>query len=153
MLKIVQLHGALSNDGWEEKRFSRNWRRPVFWDKVFRCYTPPSTHPTDIQNNFGLLDAIMQCSVLVKRKLKPGQPTGDILADVIAGKDGYAGSRNQAVMNRLENLQKMCSMSNEKFGALGPGGKEQERTICRNCNKRSIASEFESSHLVCRYVP
>jgi hypothetical protein len=154
MLKIViNCHGALSNDGWEQEKIFKKLESTGILGQVFRCYTLPSTRPNDIQNNFSVLDAVMQCSVLVKRKLKPGQPTGDILAAVIAGKDGYTRSRNQAVMNRLQNLQKMCSMSNEKVGALSPGGKELGRTTCRKCNKRSITSEFGSSHLVCRYVP
>jgi hypothetical protein len=121
--------------------------------QVFRCYTLPITQPNQIQNNFGLLDDLMQCSVLVERKLKPGQPTGDILDAVIAGKDGCKESRDKGLMNRLENLQKMCSMSNEKIGMLGPGAKDFGGTTCRKCNKRSIASELQSSQLVCRYVP
>jgi hypothetical protein len=88
---------------------------------------------------------------LVKRKFKPGQPTGDMLAAVIAGKDGYKGSRDKAVMNRLETLQKMCSMPNQKVGQLSPEGDDLAGKICRKCNKASM--ELESRLLVCRCVP
>jgi hypothetical protein len=140
MLKIVHnCHLTLMEDGWEQEKIFKKLEATGILGQVFRCVTLPITDPVQVQNNFGLLDAIMHCSVIDKRKLKPGQPTGDILAAVIAGKDGYKGSRNKAVMSRrLENLQKMCFMSNEKK----VGEKTRVWRVCRKCSKGSITLEF-----------
>lgn len=154
MLKIVMnFRASLMDDGWEQEKIFKKLEATGILGQVFRCYTLPITLPDQVQSDFDLLDAVMNCSVLVKRKLKPGRPTGDILDAIIAGKDGYRkGSRNEAVMNRLVNLQKMCSMSNEKVGILGPEGDELRGGACRKCNKGPIASDSQSSYLVCRYV-
>jgi hypothetical protein len=57
MLKIVQLHGALSNDGWEEKIFKKLEATGIL-GQVFRCYTPPSTTRRYGRTISGLLDAV-----------------------------------------------------------------------------------------------
>jgi hypothetical protein len=128
--------------GWDQETIFKILEATGILGQVFRCITQPP-YPSEVQNHLIMMDNIMQCPVLVKKKLKPGQPTGDILANVIAGKDGYKGSRDKATMIRLENLQKMCSLFNEKQTA----GKS-----CRNCNKGTIYMEFQNSLLVCRYV-
>jgi hypothetical protein len=82
------------------KRFSRNWA--IRWDKCF--VVTRRTHQQIYYIISGLLDAIG--SVLCSSKGNSSRVSpGDILADVIAGRDGYAGSRNEAVMN----LQKYCA--------------------------------------------
>jgi hypothetical protein len=48
-----------------------------------------------------MMDELMACQSLVRKKINPGQPTGDVLASVIAGNNGYEGTRDERVMTRL----------------------------------------------------
>lgn len=134
--------------GWDQETIFKILEATGILGQVFRCITQPP-YPSEVQNHLIMMDNIMQCPVLVKKKLKPGQPTGDILANVIAGKDGCKGSRNKAAMSRLENLQRMCSLYNDK---LADEVNFLVGKSCRNCNKGTTDLEFQNSLLVCRYV-
>jgi hypothetical protein len=107
---------------------------------VLRCIAKQNADPDDLQDHLILLDYLMQCSEFVKRKLKPGQPTGDILAAIIAGKDGYKGSPNHAVMNHLQNLS---FMSTEKVVELNPEGNYLWGNIAANATRERSRSSFK----------
>jgi hypothetical protein len=144
---------SLVMDGSELESIFKKLEATGILGQVLRCIAKQNADPDDLRNHLLFLDNILQCSELVKGKFKPGQPTGDILAAIIAGKDGYKGSPNKGVMNRLENLQKMSSKSTEKVGELNPEGNCFVGKACRKCNKREASIEFQSILFVCRYVP
>jgi hypothetical protein len=104
-----------------------------------------SPRPYDTDAALAVLDSLQECSKLIRKKLKSGTPTGDILDAVIAGKDGGLAKQketNADIKKRLMNLQKMAVMSNDGFATTHDMGKDTpENTvmnrgkICRNCDK------------------
>jgi hypothetical protein len=79
----------------------------------------------------------MACQSLVRKKIKPGQTTGDVLASVIAGNDGYKGKRDERVMTRLYNIQRMTTVLNDKH--VSEGGIDMIGTVCRCCNRADMS--------------
>jgi hypothetical protein len=77
-----------------------------------------------------LVSAIMQrlqtCLKLVKRKLKSGTPTGDILDGVIAGKDGPINAKAKSC---LIKLQSMARLANNNYDS-----KCRVTNSCRHCD-------------------
>jgi hypothetical protein len=65
---------------------------------------------------------LLQCLQLVKKKLKSGTPTGDILDAVIAGEDGPI---NDKVKTDLAKLQSLARLSN--------GNNDHVKIVCRYC--------------------
>jgi hypothetical protein len=101
--------------------------------QAFRCMGI-STDPTDLEVSMIILDCLQECTKLIRKKLKSGTPTGDILDAVIRGKDGgLAKQDNAEIKTRLANLQKMALMSNYGIGTKGTTKQEAVR-ICRYCN-------------------
>jgi hypothetical protein len=69
---------------------------------------------------------LQTCLQLVKKKLKSGTPTGDILDAVIDGKDGPI---NEKAKSGLTRLQSLARLSNDNYGS------EAVNKTCRNCKK------------------
>jgi hypothetical protein len=59
---------------------------------------------------------LLQCLQLVKRKLKSGTPTGDILDAVIAGKDGLIDEKVKADLAKLQSLARLSNDTQESGG-------------------------------------
>jgi hypothetical protein len=76
---------------------------------------------SDLECSARIVTCLQECLQLVKKKLKSGTPTGDILDAVIAGKDGPI---NEKAKSGLVRLQSLARLSNYDFV------KE-----CRNCEK------------------
>jgi hypothetical protein len=111
--------------------------------QVLRCMgISPSPHDADA--SLRILEILQECPKLIRKKLKSGTPTGDILDAVIAGKDGGLAKHdtNAAIKTRLTNLQKMALMSNDGFATTTGADTDTPETkvitrgkICRNCDK------------------
>jgi hypothetical protein len=67
--------------------------------------------PVDPESSADVVTLLQTCLELVKKKLKPGTPTGDILDAVIAGKDGPI---NEKARSSLVRLQSSARLSNNK---------------------------------------
>jgi hypothetical protein len=83
--------------------------------------------PVDPGFSAAIMTCLQTCLQLVKKKLKSGTPTGDILDDVIAGRDGPI---NEKAKSSLARLQTLARLSN--------GGDEFDDVSikrCRNCKK------------------
>jgi hypothetical protein len=74
-----------------------------------------------------IVAGLQGCPQLVKKKLKSGTPTGDILDAVIAGKDGPI---NEKVKAELAKIQTLARLSNNNYDKMRAGLK-----ICRHCEK------------------
>jgi hypothetical protein len=64
-------------------------------------------------SDFPFVQALQTCVKLVKKKLKSGTPTGDILDAVIAGKDGPINEKSKSC---LVKLQSMVRLANDDYG-------------------------------------
>jgi hypothetical protein len=67
---------------------------------------------------------------LVKKKLKSGTVTGDILDAVIAGKDGPIDEKAKSSLTRLQSLARLSNNNNDECG-----GKYTAQKMCRHCEK------------------
>ena len=92
---------TLSIADWEREKIFKVLESSGLLAQVLRCITQPSPDPDAIVAHLVMMDELMACQSLVRKKLKPGQPTGDVLASVIAGNNGYKGTRDERVMTRL----------------------------------------------------
>jgi len=61
------------------------------------------------------LDNVMEYILLVKKvkKIQEEQQTGDLLHNIMDGKEGFSGDHNKALMMQLTKLQDMVTFSNQ----------------------------------------
>jgi hypothetical protein len=78
---------------------------------------------SDPEYSAHIVTCLQTCLQLVKKKLKSGTPTGDILDAVIAGKDGPINEKAKSGLSKLQNL---ALLSNYECGIV---------KRCRNCEK------------------
>jgi hypothetical protein len=72
-----------------------------------------------------IVTLLQACLQLVKKKLKSGTPTGDILDAVIAGKDGPINGKAKSDLSRLQTLARLSNYD----------AKRTDHKICRHCEK------------------
>jgi hypothetical protein len=72
-----------------------------------------------------IVTLLQKCLQLVKKKLKSGTPTGDILDAVVAGKDGPINERAKADLTRLQSLARL-SNNNKTYTKI---------KMCGHCDK------------------
>jgi hypothetical protein len=70
--------------------------------------------PVNPERSANIVERLQTCLQLVKKKLKPGTPTGDILDAVISGKDGPI---NEKAKSGLARLQSLARLSNDNSGS------------------------------------
>jgi hypothetical protein len=83
--------------------------------------------PTDPEYSTDVLTCLQSCLQLVKKKLKSGTPTGDILDAVIAGKDGPINEKAKSSLARLQSLARLSNNNTDQCGTM--------YKICHHCNK------------------
>jgi hypothetical protein len=71
---------------------------------------------------------LLKCLQVVKKKLKSGTPTGDILDAVIAGKDGPI---DEEAKSSLVSLQRLARLSNDNCNTM----RNTNLKVCRHCDK------------------
>jgi hypothetical protein len=84
--------------------------------------------PLDPERSAGIVTSLQRCLQLIKKKLKSGTPTGDILDAVIAGKDGPI---NEKVKADLARLQSLARLSNDNYD----NNKCEDLKMCLHCEK------------------
>jgi hypothetical protein len=84
--------------------------------------------PVDPERSAFVLTSLQTCMQLVKKKLKSGTPTGDILDAVIAGKDGPINEKAKSILSRLQSLARLSNTNNDNNDNMN-------LKICRHCTK------------------
>lgn len=120
--------------------------------QVIRCLTQPgpdgSGAPSPGHVNF--LDRLSRCAEFVRKRMAPGTPTGEILAQVVGQRDACTGNdRPAAVMARLENLHRLASVSHSAHMNTRNLPVRGQLKFCRNCNKSEPTQEFQRSLKQC----
>jgi hypothetical protein len=92
--------------------------------QFFRCV------PVDPELSAVVLACAQTCLQLVKKKLKSGTPTGDILDAVIAGKDGPI---NEKAKSSLARLQSLALLSNNS--SIDYANEFTSIKICHHCEQ------------------
>jgi hypothetical protein len=86
--------------------------------------------PVEPDYSAAILTWLQACLQLVKKKLKSGTGTGDILDAVIAGKDGPINEKVKADLTKLQSLARLSNNNNNNNN----GDKKDPKT-CRRCVK------------------
>lgn len=114
--------------------------------QALRCLTVPLKHGGSISQAMQFLDMIEMDARLLKKKFTPGQKSGDVLEELLSGKDGWKGRSNpnhSIVMCRLAALKKLANMSNTK--SWRPEEDVKLGRICRQCSKSGLELRNEDA--------
>jgi hypothetical protein len=112
---------VLKQEGLSEEKMFGTIEKTGLLGQFIRCV------PVDSEYSAGIVEALQTCLQLVKKKLKSGTPTRDILDAVIAGKDGPV---NEKAKSGLVRLQSLARLSNDNYGS-----ECNVVNICCNCKK------------------
>jgi hypothetical protein len=112
---------VLTEEGLSSEKAFGSIEKTGLLGQFIRCVT------VDPKYSIGIVEALQKCLQLVKKKLKSGTPTGDILDAVIAGKDGPI---NEKAKSGLARLQSLARLSNDNYGSECNVIK-----TCRRCEK------------------
>jgi hypothetical protein len=120
---VMVVHNAifvLTQEGAGEKAFGTIEKTGLL-GQFIRCV------PADTEFSAHIVTSLQSCLQLVKKKLKSGTRTGDILDAVIAGKDGPI---NEKAKSSLAKLQSLARLSNDNYDS-----KYANLKMCRHCDK------------------
>jgi hypothetical protein len=85
--------------------------------------------PFDPERSAEIVACLQGCLQLVKKKLKTGTPTGDILDAVIAGKDGPISEKAKSALTKLQSLARL-SNNNDNNDV-----KRTDLKVCNHCDR------------------
>jgi hypothetical protein len=111
----------LEQDGLASEKVLETMEKAGLLGQFIRCVPVDAEYSSDVV-------ACLQtsCLQLVKKKLKPGTPTGDILDAVISGKDGPINEKAKSGLARLQTLAVLANCDDEKKNGI---------YMCRHCEK------------------
>jgi hypothetical protein len=117
--------------------------------------------PVDPEYSLDSLKCLQTCLQLVKKKLKSGTRTGDILDAVIAGKDGPINEKAKSALSRLQSLARLSNSNDskrchhcEKNETLG-GAKLMKCQRCKLpyfCNKVCQVADWKRHKKTCTAI-
>jgi hypothetical protein len=111
---------VLTQEGFSDEKALDTIEKTGLLGQFIRCV------PVDPKYSENIVERLQTCLQLVKKKLKSGTPTGDILNDVIAGKDGPINEKAKSGLARLQSLALLSNCVYES-GNVVEG--------CSNCGK------------------
>lgn len=132
-----QHHG---NAEWSQEKAMRKLESSGLLAQYIRCTTCPGTWNVEHGENMKgrIYNELTNCSILLRKKLQKGQPCGDVIRNILNGKDGHRNT-SQRILTCIRNLVTMV----EGIGmGVVEGGGRGKKTICRNCNK--LGTDFSS---------
>jgi hypothetical protein len=94
----------LAQEGLSDEQAFGTIEKTGLLGQFFRCYPA-----VDSERSAGMVECLQTCLQLVKKKLKSGTPTGDILDAVIAGKDGPINEKAKCGLTRLQSLARLSN--------------------------------------------
>jgi hypothetical protein len=117
-----------------------------------------------------IVTCLQVCLQLVKKKLKSGTPTGDILDAVIAGKDGPIHEKAKSALIKLQSLARLSNNNDncdvkrrglrvcdhcDKIETLGGANKLMKCQRCKvayYCNRECQVANWKSHKKMCKKV-
>jgi hypothetical protein len=121
VLLVNNLFCYLPQEGLSQEKGLRTIEKTGLLGQFIRCV------PVDPEGSAQVLSCCLQSFLqLVRKKLKSGTPTGDILDAVIAGKDGSIDEKAKTSLVKLQTLARLS------------GNSDNERTflkMCQRCGK------------------
>jgi hypothetical protein len=104
ILRIVDnVFVTLKNDNFSDERVFGILEKTGLLGQFIRCV------PVDPEGSAKIVASLQKCLQLVKKKLKSGTPTGDILDAVAAGEDGPINVKARSALGRLQSLARLSN--------------------------------------------
>jgi hypothetical protein len=120
ILKLVNnVLCILTQEGLSTERAFSTIEKTGLLGQCIRCV------PTDPELSANIVECLQTCLQLVKKKLTSGTPTGDILDDVIAGKDGPINEKAKSGLAKLQSLARLSNCGDDVIDVKS----------CYNCDK------------------
>jgi hypothetical protein len=110
---------GLEQEGLSDEKGFGTIEKTGLLGQFIRCV--PAVDP---ERSAKLVACLQTCVQLVKKKLKSGTRTGDILDAVIAGNDGPINEKAKAGLARLQSLARLSNNNNDSYDKR-----------CRHCGK------------------
>jgi hypothetical protein len=95
--------------------------------------------PVNAEDSDDIVIMLLKCLQVVKKKLKSGTPTGDVLDAVIAGKDGPINEEAKSILVRIQSLARL---SNDNYNTI----KSASLKICDHCD--TLETQMEGTKLM-----
>jgi len=130
--------------GWTAEKAFKMLEKCGMLIQFIRCSTVPLDHdPICFSKTY---QELMKCTTLVKKKLKKGSTSGNVITNIIDGSDGFQGRyKNTRMMIHIKSIAKLADLfqvpENSQCGSV--------MKICRHCNKTDSTEEFQRSLMVC----
>jgi hypothetical protein len=112
---------ALTQEGLKHEKVFGAMEKAGLLGQFIRCVS------VDAEYSAHALECLQMCLQLVKKKLKPGTPTGDILDAVLVGKDGPINEKTKSSLARLQSLAQISNYGSECV--------TKETKECRHCKR------------------
>jgi hypothetical protein len=103
---VHNAHNKLTQEGLSEEKALGTIEKTGLLGQSIRCV------PVNPELSANIVECLQTCLQLVKKKLKSGTPTGDILDAVFAEKDGPI---NEKAKSGLTRLQSLARLSNDNY--------------------------------------
>jgi hypothetical protein len=118
---VVNVVVVLTQEGSSHEKAFDTIEKTGLLGQFIRCV--PAVDP---EFSADIVECLQTCSQLLKKKLKSGTPTSDILDAVIAGEDGPINEKAKSGLVRLQSLARLSSC----------GADIDAVKNCRNCLKK-----------------
>jgi hypothetical protein len=125
--------------------------------QLIRCIPIDPEYPHLAQ----IMEALQTCLKLIKKKLKPGTPAGDILDAVIAGKDGPINGKAKSYLVKLQSMARLANEDDDRAKYCSHCGTRETQVDdplmkckrCRMiyyCNKECQVADWKSHKKMCK---
>ncbi|KAL9182977.1 hypothetical protein ACHAXT_004256 [Thalassiosira profunda] len=124
------------NNPWPAEKIFKKLESSGWLAQYIKITSVPQD-PRTTESSRGILkiyDEMLNCPAFMKRKLRRGEPCGDVVHDILSG---TVGSRE-----RTEVVHKLKAISNYAE-ILQPGGDFGPFKVCRKCSKAEIPAEVD----------
>jgi hypothetical protein len=123
VLLVNNSYCYLPQEGLSQEKGLRTIEKTGLLGEFIRCV------PVDPEGSAQVMACLQLCLQLVKKKLKSGTPTGDILDAVIAGKHGPINKKAKSSLARLQTLARLSNDNDDS------DNKRTNLKMCQHCDK------------------
>jgi hypothetical protein len=119
LLLAANILRVLAQDGASFEKVLGTMEKAGLLGQLIRCV------PVDPEFSSPIVNCLQTCLQLVKKKLKSGTRTGDILDAVMAGKDGPINEKAKSALSRLQSLARLSNSNDSN---------DYKRVMLNKCN-------------------
>jgi len=142
-------HNSKQSLTWTVEKTFRKLESCGMLAQFIRCSTVP---PWEERKDLGILkfyEELVHCQVLIKKKFKKGQPCGDLIINILNGKDGH---KKDPRISRVKIMQYLTTIARLADIMQPDQQQHQKNFICfnSNCSKAGLAAECEKTCSRCQ---